>query len=167
LLSKNNQDVYLTDYITPSTRQLLQTTYPLLSEENVSKFPVESACGIHAHGAGKAAGDFALSLTTKGHSPYQLQRMAGLKMQQIAADFNLAVGTTKQDTINAVEDLLCDEYALELAFEGCRYYDLLRLARHKNAQSPAGYPQNFGFLWMKKKLEGRGWDESKMYLPFN
>lgn len=52
------------------------------------------------------------------------------------------MGTTKQDTINAVEDLLCDEYQLEFAFEGTRWYDLMRLARHKNQSSP--YGSNFG-----------------------
>jgi hypothetical protein len=33
--------------------------------------------------------------------------------------------------INAVETLIADELALELAFEGYRYYDLMRLAHHK------------------------------------
>lgn len=36
-----------------------------------------------------------------------------------------------QAEINAVESLIADELALELAFEGYRYYDLMRLAHHK------------------------------------
>ena len=96
-----------------------------------------------------------------------MKRMVGKKMEQIANTYGVNVAYTKQDTINAVEDLLCDEYALEFAFEGNRYFDLCRLARHKNAESPAGYPASFGYLWMQKKLEGRGWEPSKMFLPFN
>lgn len=37
-----------------------------------------------------------------------------------------------EDEIAAVETLIADEMALELAFEGCRYYDLMRIARHRN-----------------------------------
>ena len=66
----------------------------------------------------------------------------GRAMPEIAETFGVNVGVTKQDTINAVEDMLCDEYALEFAFEGTRFYDLARLARHKNE---AGlYSANFG-----------------------
>ena len=175
LIEMRPDSSYYCKYITADTRQKLQTTYPLLSTENSYLFPNNSAYGIHCHGAGKAASDYP-GVTSSGRpggtsyqagtSPYQLDRMAGLKMQELANVYGITVGTTKQDTINAVEDLLCDEYALEFAFEGNRYFDLMRLARHKNAQSPAGYPANFGYLWLAKKLEGRGWSEATMYLPF-
>ena len=155
------------DYISDETKQMLRTTYPLLSDENIYLFPYVGACGIHCHGAGKAASDFGISSYLTGSSPYTMKRMVGKKMEQIANTYGVNVAYTKQDTINAVEDLLCDEYALEFAFEGNRYFDLCRLARHKNAESPAGYPASFGYLWMQKKLEGRGWEPSKMFLPFN
>lgn len=172
------------DYITEETKNHLKTTYPLLSDMYKDLFPYVSenltdwlTCGIHCHGAGKAASDIAISTYTPGKSPYQFARMTAKKLREIEMKFNLSIGATptKQDTINAVEDLLCDEYALELAFEGNRYYDLMRLANHKNGHSgsdsqydgsPAGYPANFGYVWLKSKLGNRGWDESKMYLPF-
>ena len=72
-------------------------------------------------------------------------------MKQIAEMYNVTVGTTKADSINAMEDLLCDEYALELAFEGTRWYDLMRLARHKN--SAALYGADFGGRWLARKLQ--------------
>ncbi|MBO5186442.1 MAG: RagB/SusD family nutrient uptake outer membrane protein [Prevotella sp.] len=63
------------------------------------------------------------------------------------------------DVINAVEDLICDEYAAELAFEGSRFADLARIARNKNGNgtgahtgSPDYYGANFGGLWLAKKL---------------
>lgn len=40
-------------------------------------------------------------------------------------------GATEQE-IAAVESLIADELALETAFEGTRYYDLMRIARHRN-----------------------------------
>ena len=42
--------------------------------------------------------------------------------------------------INAVETLIADEMALETAFEGTRFFDLVRIASHKNndTSSPSG-----------------------------
>ena len=176
---------YYMDYISAETRQKLQTTYPLLSTQNVSLFPRNNGFGIHTHGAGRAASDYpgvagsliawSGSNTTGGStyhtgtSPYKLSRIAGMKLEEIAKQFGVAVGTTKQDTINAVEDLICDEYALELAFEGTRWYDLKRLARHKNE---AGlYDPNFGGKWLAKKLAFKNpvvnlEDKNNWYLPF-
>ena len=175
LIDKNNADEYYVKYLTDDTRQKLQTTFPLLSEENIYLFPREKACGIHCHGAGRAASDLPNGTRTygttyhAGSSPYQLSRMAGLKMEEIAKQFNVSVGTTRQDTINAIEDMLCDEYALEFAFEGTRFYDLARLARHKNE---AGlYGSNFGNLWFARKLSANNpvkdlTDPHNWYLPF-
>lgn len=36
------------------------------------------------------------------------------------------------DSIDFVEDLICDEAALETSFEGCRFFDLVRMALHRN-----------------------------------
>lgn len=78
------------------------------------------------------------------------------------------VGTTKQDSIEAMENLLCDEYQLEFAFEGTRWYDLMRLARHKN--QAATYGSNWGNKWLSWKLRNKGVtkdlaDENNWYLP--
>jgi hypothetical protein len=89
-------------------------------------------------------------------------------MAELAAE-GIAVGTTRQDSINAVEDLLCDEMALELAFEGGRWYDLMRLARHKNESGL--YRPNFGSQWLARKLAYKNpavnlEDKNNWYLPF-
>ncbi|MBQ8095771.1 MAG: RagB/SusD family nutrient uptake outer membrane protein [Prevotella sp.] len=166
---------YQMDYLTDETRTKLQTVYPLLSLENIANFPAENMCGIHCHGAGKAASDYpggagiGGSTYHTGKSPYQLGRMAGKKMQELSDVYGIAVGTTKQDTINAIEDLICDELALESAFEGNRFYDLCRLARHKNASGL--YGANFGSLWLARKLAYKNpvkdlTDPKNWYLPF-
>jgi hypothetical protein len=158
-------------YITDKTRELFQTRYPFLSSENISKFPVqtqsngtETNFGIHQHGAG-VTGDG----NYPGRSAYQLDTIVGQKMADIARVYHVSVGMTKQDSINALEDILCDEYALEFAFEGARFYDLCRLARHKNK---AGlYGANFGSIWLSRKLQYKNpakdmLNEQNWYLPF-
>jgi len=40
--------------------------------------------------------------------------------------------TTREDTIQFVEGMICDEMALETPFEGYRFYDLLRITMHRN-----------------------------------
>ena len=55
------------------------------------------------------------------------------------------------------------------SFEGSRFYDLCRLARHKNASSP--YGANFGGQWLARKLAYKNpvkdlTNENNWYLPF-
>lgn len=50
--------------------------------------------------------------------------------------------------INAVETLIADEMALETAYEGWRFYDLVRMARHKNADNyGVGVDGNSWLAW--------------------
>jgi hypothetical protein len=140
-------------YMSEETVNALTTTYPLLSNENISLFARDvrsSFFGVHMHGAGMVR-DIAGTAYQPGLTAYQMPIVVGDKLKEIAETYNVAVGTTKQDSINAMEDILCDEYALEFAFEGSRFYDLCRLARHKNA---AGlYGGNFGSQWLARKLQ--------------
>ena len=48
--------------------------------------------------------------------------------------------------VEAVETLIADEMALETAFEGYRYFDLMRMARHKNVKGLVD--GNEWFAWM-------------------
>lgn len=56
-----------------------------------------------------------------------------------------------KDEMFAVELMLADEYALECAFEGNRYYDLMRIARHLNTFEGEGY----GTDWLAWKIGRR------------
>jgi len=156
-------------YISEATQKSLQTTFPLLSQANISKFNTEYFMyGVHCHGTGYA-NDAVSNVYNPGLSPYQMADIVGKKMAEIGTAFNVNVGTTAADSINAVEDLLCDEYALEFAFEGNRFNDLMRLARHKNAAGT--YNANFGGQWLAKKLAYKNpavalEDENNWYLPF-
>ena len=140
-------------YIRPETLQMLQTTVPFLSAEYITMF--EDNWGVHSRGC---------YYTQGGFSPYQYDTEIGKKLA--------ALNTTQYtmaDTINAMEDIICDEMALELAFEGNRFGDLTRIARHKN--NAGLYGANYGSQWLAKKLAYKQpavdlTDEKNWFLPF-
>ena len=148
-------------YLTPESYELLTTTLPFLSQENSEIFRngvTKAFVGIHAHGAG--AVDYI-------NSSYRYSSVLKAKIDDIYAKFNLGTPSyTKEDFINAMEDLLCDEYAMEFAFEGTRFSDLRRLALHKNMAGT--YSGNFGDIWLSRMLQNNapGITTQNCYLPF-
>ena len=145
-------------YLAPATYELLTTTLPFASDENSEIFKSAYIVGIHYHGAGACQDPYSL---------YRYRSVVGEKLADINAKFGLNLTQyTKQDSINAMEDLLCDEYAMEFAFEGTRFSDLRRLANHKNA---AGlYGGNFGDAWLSRMLQNNaaGITTKNCYLPY-
>ena len=145
-------------YLAPATYELLTTTLPFASDENSEIFKSAYIVGIHYHGAGACQDPYSL---------YRYRSVVGEKLADINAKFGLNLTTyTKQDTINAMEDLLCDEYAMEFAFEGTRFSDLRRLANHKN---DAGlYGGDFGDVWLSRMLKNNaaGITTKNCYLPY-
>ena len=145
-------------YIRPETYQMLRTTIPFLSDENIETF--ENNWGIHSRGTNYTQGAF---------SPYSMDAVVARKQAELQQQFGIQTTGSQDDVINAVEDLICDEMALELAFEGSRFGDLTRIARHKNR---AGlYGGSFGSQWLAAKLAYKSpvvnlVDEKTWYLPF-
>ena len=135
------------------TVEFLEKVVPFLSNENKSFF--DDNWGIHSRGTNYTQGAF---------TGYQLDTLIAQKMTQL----NITPLGNLNDTINAVEDLICDEMALELAFEGNRFGDLTRIARHKN--HAAVYGSNYGSQWLADKLAFKNpkvslLDEKNWYLP--
>lgn len=140
-----------TTYMTQEGIKFLKTTLPFLTPENRVVFDDESETngvsfgnqGIHARGAGFTMGN---------GSGYQFQNEIDKKLAQLGHAY--PANATAEDSLrinqDCVEDLLCDEMALELAWEGSRYGDLCRIARHKNKDSYWG--TNYGSLWLRDKL---------------
>lgn len=145
-------------YLTSASLKLFTNTLPFLSDEYKAVFA--EGYGIHSRGANETAGV---------NSPYQLDTIVGMKIAELQSVYGILPTGTMNDTINAMEDLICDEMALELAFEGSRFADLTRMARHKNR---AGlYGGNFGSQWLARKLAYKNptvslLDEKNWYLPF-
>jgi len=146
----DSTDIEAGRYLRPETETMLMTTVPFLSAENEANF--EDSWGIHSRGTYYTRGAF---------SPYQYTTEIGKKLALLnKTSFTMA------DTIDVMEDILCDEMALELAFEGNRFGDLTRIARHKNNVAPGS-----GSKWLANKLAYKHPvvdlnDEKNWYLPF-
>jgi hypothetical protein len=69
--------------------------------------------------------------------------------------------------INEVEDLILNERAMELAFEGHRWFDLVRVARHKN--DPAFLADKVASKFTdpvkREEVRNRLLDQNNWYLP--
>lgn len=134
-------------YLTHADSTLLTNGItPFLNFENKTIFVNNR--GIHSQGCGYTAG-------TKNNE-YQMDKMVDDKLSDMESNCGYVATGAKADTINAVEDLICDEMGLELAFEGNRYGDLCRIANHKG---------DYGVTWLAKKLAFKfgGYDASKAY----
>ena len=141
-------------YVTDSTR--LQKFNSLL---NFKDEIWNSTYGIHAKGTGLArytqgnnavlwssADEGAIATSIAGYRDSVYYDYSKLLLAQ-----GINVGTASQEAIiNAVENIIVDELALETAFEGNRFTDLVRIAEHKNA---SGYN---GTDWLANKIANRG-----------
>lgn len=111
------------DFDFPGTRLSTLSSGYVANSSPYREFSVNTI-GIHSRGSG----------FTPANEYYQMPYNPEIKdsLQQIA---------WQQDK---VEEMIIDEEALEFAFEGYRYYDLLRAALRRN--DPA---------WFEKKIQGR------------
>lgn len=104
--------------------------------------------GIHARGTGMGSLTSTKNIVTNIAGKYDLtyydyDRLIGMQLGRTSAP-------QLQDSINAMENIIVDELALETAFEGNRFTDLVRVAEHKNA---SGFD---GTEWLAKKIANRG-----------
>ena len=74
---------------------------------------------------------------------------------------------TLQDSIDVVEDMIIDEMALEGAFEGYRYYDLMRVALRRNDNAYLADPisRRFGDANINTELKSKLMIRDNWYLP--
>ena len=167
-------------YMSQKSVDMLGTTLPFLSAQYREIFNSNDVYGIHAHGsctynvkenelAQSARGSRATALGSQMNTLYLPDVIIGEKMKEIAKKYDVKVGTSKADSVAAMLDLLCDEYAKEFAFEGRRFYDLQRIARHFNEMGIWG--GDFGSRWFVEKLSGNKpqkdlHDPRNWYLPF-
>ncbi len=111
-----------------------------LIEFSQYSFTSANTAGIHSCGSGDADAD----------STYVIPELPSL-----------------QDSILFVEDMICNEMALQTAFEGTRYYDLMRISQHRSdptflARKVAG---RNGAAKFNSSLFTKLSDEKNWYLP--
>jgi len=94
-------EAWLKSFDFPNNSYILETTAGLTNENTM---------GIHSHGSGYTAWNTAYEMPVN-------ETLEG----QALIDWQ----------IEKVEDLIIDEEALEFAFEGYRYYDLMRVSLHR------------------------------------
>lgn len=111
---------------------------------NVAMMPSTDPIGIHSLGCGGSPLD--VEDTLYSYTVAVPQRIAE---EQARTGANFENDTEAYQ--NAVEDLIVDELALEMAFEGNRFGDLQRIAAHKN-----NVKSGYGTEWLAWKIARRG-----------
>ncbi|MFA9388986.1 MAG: RagB/SusD family nutrient uptake outer membrane protein [Prolixibacteraceae bacterium] len=68
-----------------------------------------------------------------------------------------------------IEDAIIEERSLELAFEGHRYFDLMRIARRRNDKNylASRVASKFTDEAQRKKIQEYLWNENTWYIPLN
>ena len=103
--------------------------------------------GIHARGCGYGTWNSTGYVTTNltGYNDSTIYTYDKMLAEQ-GVD---AATASEEDIIDAVENIIVDELALETAFEGNRFTDLVRIAEHKNASGKQGS------AWLAGKIADR------------
>lgn len=148
---------WIKDWPLTSETRPSNNAYPRTKDETVSR-------GIHQKGCGMLRYD-------EKNSRYNFVDQVNRKLVAAGEQPMDKVAMYKDDitenkkVIEAVEELILDEAALELAFEGNRFFDLMRVAKRRGAN--AG---QFMADKIKARGEGTEWadrliDEKNWYLP--
>ena len=146
---------WIKDWPLTSETRPSNNAYPRTKDETVSR-------GIHQKGCGMLRYD---EKNSRYNFVDQVNRKLVAAGKQPKSKVDMYDGiTTNQNVIEAVEELILDEAALELAFEGNRFFDLMRVAKRR---ANAG---QFMADKIKARGEGTGWadrliDEKNWYLP--
>jgi tetratricopeptide (TPR) repeat protein len=109
--------------------------------------------------------DAALSILNDGYTdPPGWRRINGIRNRVLLTELEMPTA----DVMNAIEDMIMEERAMELAFEGKRWFDLVRVANRRGeaylaAKVSAKYDDSALAASVYEKLM----DKSNWYLPFN
>lgn len=128
---------YVTDYPQNSFMRLANYPASMPTNEYITR-------GIHQKGCG-------LLKYNEKNSVYNYVDQINLKLKAAGKPTLTKVGiydpANQADVIEAIEELILDEAGLELAFEGNRFFDLMRVANRRNGNAAK---------YMADKIRARG-----------
>lgn len=146
---------FITDWPLTNTTSPIPAVYPSMTSSNPNYFITR---GIHQKGCGtlkynekRSVYNFVRQINKK---IYEKRYPEKAKQEEYDPEKHGYMLTKEeiynnienQDVIEAIEDLIIDEAGLELAFEGNRFFDLMRVANRRS--NPAQY--------MANKIKARG-----------
>lgn len=135
------------DMVAKHVDSLEQVSAGVRIDFDVNQFTAENTQGVHSRGCGNAECDtlYRLPMPAPGEA------------------------ATRQDTINyqipLLEDMIINEMALEGAFEGYRYYDLMRIALRRNKNEYLADPISMRNGTQDAALRALLMDRKNWYLP--
>ena len=104
-----------------------------------------------------------------GDETYTILAMEGVHARgcgntELADGYSIPELSTLQDSINYVEDKIVEELALETAFEGNRFHDLMRISKHREDNSYLADKVAEKYA-DKEAVKAKLLDETNWYLP--
>lgn len=122
--------------------------------------------GIHSRGCGRL---LPRDRNTSFNYVNQVNRMLQMHEGYAEADSltraEIYDPANEELVIKAIEDLICDEMALETGVEGNRFFDLMRMARHRNDNDFLAKRVAMRTGTMNAALRSKLQSESYWYLP--
>lgn len=152
---------YITTYPMEKTTPFNVISYPSNGTANLTRGIHQKGCGLLKYDEKNSVYNFV--------DQVNLKLLAAREITEPMTKADMYENITDGKIIRAVEELILDEAALELAFEGNRFPDLMRIALRRQT-----YGEGTAIEYMKNKLRVRGentsWvdylnDIKKCYLP--
>jgi hypothetical protein len=110
----------------------------------------------------------ALDLVNANNSEFDVywRNGRGIRERVYLKSYEIPAGTT--DSATYIEDLIMEERAMELAYEGRRWFDLMRVARRRgNAYLANKVAAKFSNPALAEEVRNLLMDEKNWYLPFD
>ena len=143
---------------------------PAIRFENIGSMSDDATftIGVHQRGCGLIRYDDPVD-ELGNRSSYNYVKMVQKKIKENTGkeieDADIYSGQYDEEVKDAVEDLIIDEMALELAFEGTRFSDLCRVAQHRGADYLASRVAKRHTGEVDETLRSRLQNKANWFLP--
>jgi hypothetical protein len=130
------------------------------------RLPYRSEAQFHIYRQGNMFLLWAEALNRMGDKTNAIGKINAVR-QRAGMPVASTAGITTASTNDQIEDYILRERGLELGFEGHRWYDLMRIARHGRPRVLIDAVERRAPASLKPYLETTLADQNKWYLPYN